>query len=158
MAIKNDKDKPRLGLIPTHAIFAAGRALTYGADGGKYGDYNYKTGEGLDWNRYYDAVLRHLFAWIGGEDKDKESTLSHLDHAIAGISMLIDAVESDVGKDTRFKVDKTPMELVQEDIFRQYQRNKERGKPDECDHDLEYMHGNKYNCRRCNEFVYRGHP
>jgi len=101
MSVKHDQGKPRLGLIPTEAILAAGRALTYGVD--KYADYNYKTGEGLDWNRYYDALLRHLFAWIGGEEKDKESNLSHLDHVMACSSMLADAVESGIGKDTRFK-------------------------------------------------------
>ncbi len=106
MAIKHDKNKPRLGLIPTEAMLAAGRALTYGADGGKYGDYNYKTdtpnNPPLDWNRYYDALLRHLFAWIGGEENDKESKLSHLDHVMACSSMLADAVNSNIGKDTRF--------------------------------------------------------
>ena len=107
MAVKADTGKPRLGLFPTHAIFAAGRALTYGADGGKYGDYNYKTDSPnnppLDWNRYYDALLRHLFAWIGGEENDPESKLSHIDHVVACSAMLADAVNSGIGKDTRFK-------------------------------------------------------
>ncbi len=100
MSVKHDQGKPRLGLIPTEAMLAAGRALTYGVD--KYSDYNYKNGEGLDWNRYYDALLRHLFAWIGGEENDKESNLSHLDHVMACSSMLADAVNSNIGKDTRF--------------------------------------------------------
>ena len=99
-AIKFDNAKPMLGLFPSHAIFAGGRALTYGAK--KYNNYNYKQGEGLDWNRYYDALLRHLFAWIGGEDNDKESKLSHLDHMMACAAMLTDAVNSGIGKDTRF--------------------------------------------------------
>ena len=103
-AVKYDNGKPRLGLIPTHAMLGMGRALTYGVD--KYSDYNYKNGEGLDWNRYYDALLRHLFAWIGGEEMDKESKLRHTDHVLACAAMLSDAVESKIGKDTRFK-DKT---------------------------------------------------
>lgn len=101
MSVKYDQGKPRLGLIPTEAIMAAGRALTYGVD--KYSDYNYKKGEGLDWNRYYDALLRHLYAWIGGEEYDLESGLRHTDHVVACASMLCDAVESNIGKDTRFK-------------------------------------------------------
>lgn len=100
-AIKYDGGKPRLGLFPTHAILAGGRALTYGVD--KYSDYNYKKGDGLDWNRYYDALLRHLFAWIGGEEYDSESGLRHTDHIVACSAMLADAVESKIGKDTRFK-------------------------------------------------------
>ena len=122
MSVKHDQGKPRLGLIPTEAMLAAGRALTYGVD--KYSDYNYKNGEGLDWNRYYDALLRHLFAWIGGEENDKESKLSHLDHVMACSSMLADAVNSNIGKDTRFEKpiqvehigEKTPTQLVQEDL------------------------------------------
>jgi len=101
MSVKYDQGKPRLGLFPTEAILAGGRALTYGVD--KYADYNYKQGEGLDWNRYYDALLRHLFAWIGGEEYDKESGLRHTDHVMACAAMLSDAVESGIGKDTRFK-------------------------------------------------------
>jgi hypothetical protein len=100
-AIKLDSGKPRLGLFPTEAIMAGGRALTYGVD--KYADYNYKQGKGLDWNRYYDALLRHTFAWIGGEEYDKESGLRHTDHMMACCAMLADAVESGIGKDTRFK-------------------------------------------------------
>lgn len=100
-AIKNDGDKPRLGLVPPRAVIEIGKAMTYGSK--KYDDYNYKKGAGLDWNRYYDALLRHLAAWLEGEEYDPESGLRHTSHAGACMSMLIDAVESGIGKDTRFK-------------------------------------------------------
>lgn len=99
-AIKYDDGKEKLGLIPTHAMFSTGRALTHGAK--KYHDYNYKYGSGLDWDRIYSPLLRHLFKWIGGEDIDKESGLNHLDHVGACTSMLQDLVFSGIGKDTRF--------------------------------------------------------
>jgi hypothetical protein len=103
-SIKYDDGKPKMGLCPPNAIFAMARAFTYGAL--KYDDFNYKKGKGLDWNRYYDALLRHLFAWIGGEECDKESGLSHLDHVLSCAAMLTDAQESNIGVDNRFKSDK----------------------------------------------------
>ncbi len=99
-AVKYDGEKPMLSLIPTHAILGMGRALTYGAK--KYDNFNYKQGEGLNWDRYSSALLRHLFAWLGGENIDKESGLNHLDHMLACAGMLTDAVYSGIGKDTRF--------------------------------------------------------
>jgi len=100
-AVKHDGEKPRLGLVPPKAVFEIGKAMTYGSK--KYEDYNYKKGGGLDWNRYYDALLRHVNAWLDGEEYDKESGLRHTSHAGACMVMLIDAVESGIGKDTRFK-------------------------------------------------------
>ena len=100
-AVKFDQEKPRLGLIPPNSINSTGRALTYGAK--KYHEYNYKTGSGLDWDRVYSPLLRHLEAWIDGEDFDPESGLNHLDHVGACVAMLQDLVFSKIGKDTRFK-------------------------------------------------------
>ena len=84
--------------------------MTYGVK--KYNDYNYKTGEGLDWNRIYDALLRHLSKWIGGEDIDKESGLNHLDHVGACTCMLQDLVFSGIGRDTRFESNITLLEIL----------------------------------------------
>jgi hypothetical protein len=100
-AIKYDDGKPKMSLIPAHAIFAMARALTHGAL--KYDSFNYKNGEGLDWDRYSSALLRHLFAWLGGQEFDTDSGLRHTDHVLSCAAMLSDAVESKIGKDTRFK-------------------------------------------------------
>ena len=100
-AIKHDKDKPKLGLVPPKAIIAIGKAMTFGSK--KYDPYNYKLGKGLDWDQYYNALLRHLMAWLDGEDNDVESGLNHLSHMGACAVMLIDSVESKIGTDTRFK-------------------------------------------------------
>src|SRR3990172_12466143 len=100
-AIKYDQQKPKLGLIPPKAVFSTGRAMTYGEN--KYHAYNYKTGAGLDWDRVYSPLLRHLEAWLDGEDIDPESGLNHLDHVGACTVMLQDLVFSKIGKDTRFK-------------------------------------------------------
>lgn len=100
-AVKYDTVKPKLSLIPYHAMWGIGEALTYGAN--KYADFNYKKGGGLDWDRVFSANMRHLTQWNGGEDLDQESGLNHLKHAGACNVMLIDLIESKIGKDTRFK-------------------------------------------------------
>jgi hypothetical protein len=41
---------------------------------------------------YFDATLRHLFAWWEGEDLDPASGLHHIDKAIAGLFVVRDAM------------------------------------------------------------------
>jgi hypothetical protein len=48
--------------------------------------------------RYFDAANRHLWQWYGGEERDPESGLHHLAHAMSSLMFLIqmdiDAKES----------------------------------------------------------------
>lgn len=76
--IKNDLGKPRFGLIPVEPLKFVALAMNYGAN--KYGDYNWMNG--LKFERYYSACLRHLTAWYNREEYDSESSLHHLSHAI----------------------------------------------------------------------------
>lgn len=96
---KNDADKPPMAYVPSRAMFGIARAFGYGAR--KYGGWNYK--QGLAATRLASATLRHLFAWLGGEDNDPESGTSHLHHAGASLCMLIDTVEGKPELDDRFK-------------------------------------------------------
>jgi len=96
---KDDAEKPDLSLLPREALEATARAFEYGAK--KYGRYNYI--QGMDWHRIIAAAMRHITAFNAGEDKDKESGLSHLAHASAAINMLIVYEVQQLGKDTRFK-------------------------------------------------------
>lgn len=100
-AVKNDSKKPSMALLPSKALFGIAKVFTYGE--GKYHAFNYKTGNGLDWDRPFSATQRHLLEWNGGRNVDSESKLPTLFHAGASILMLIDLVESQIGKDTRFK-------------------------------------------------------
>lgn len=100
-AIKNDKHKPSMALLPPKALNGIAKVFTHGER--KYHAYNYKTGKGLDWDRPFSACIRHLMQWNENEDNDGESGYSHLFHAGACIMMLIDLVESGIGKDTRFQ-------------------------------------------------------
>ena len=97
--VKYDSGKPRLSLIPKEALWGMAEAMTYGAK--KYAADNYK--HGLEYRRVADAALRHLTAWLDGEELDPESGLSHLDHALASLAMLKYLATNVPSCDDRFK-------------------------------------------------------
>jgi hypothetical protein len=80
------RHKLRLDLIPVRLIAEVGKVLTYGA--AKYEDRNWEKGN--DWDKYYAAALRHLYAWWSREECDSESKLSHLAHAITDLAFLLE--------------------------------------------------------------------
>lgn len=96
---KFDSEKIRMDLLPTEFIEATSTILTFGAD--KYGDRNWELG--MDWNRPFGALMRHMWAWWRGEDKDPESGKSHLWHAACNLAFLITYETRGVGKDNRPK-------------------------------------------------------
>jgi hypothetical protein len=83
------------GLFPGcgPAMLEVARVLTFGAS--KYGANNWQTLANFT-DRYYAAILRHLFAHGGGETKDPESGLPHLAHAACGALFLL---SDEVGHD-----------------------------------------------------------
>lgn len=81
---KLDTGKLPIGLIPREAIEGIAAALAFGAI--KYAPHNYKGG--LRYSRLLDSCLRHVIAYLDNESKDAESGLSHIDHALACLSML----------------------------------------------------------------------
>lgn len=91
--------KPRLDLVPPRAVLAAGRALGFGAnkhgtpapDG--WGSWRIPDTEQAEPLTHYTSLMRHLMLWRGGEERDRESGLPHLDHAIAQLSILVDLAE-----------------------------------------------------------------
>lgn len=74
--IKYDKDKPMVSLVEPEFILGIARVLTFGVN--KYGKHNWKKVDDID--RYKDAAMRHLLAYIDNEQNDKETGESHLYH------------------------------------------------------------------------------
>jgi len=93
---KYDKGKVKYSTMPIHALQEVLKAFTYGAD--KYEAYNYS--KGMDHTRYIDATLRHINAYLLGEDID-ESGNTHLSHAVASLMMLMDNKVIGTGTDNR---------------------------------------------------------
>ena len=74
---KHDQGKLQLSLIPSSFIKGIGRVLTFGAK--KYSARNWE--QGIDYDRVYSALQRHLNDWWGGERVAPESGIHHLYHA-----------------------------------------------------------------------------
>lgn len=79
---KNDAGKPEYELLPLELFSGVNTVLQYGAK--KYGVSNWKKPD-FEMSRAYNALLRHMIAFWNGEDFDKESGLSHLDHAMCNL-------------------------------------------------------------------------
>lgn len=69
--------KPLWHLIPLEPIEDIVRVMMFGAK--KYTQDNWKLVRPRI--RYYDALMRHMKAWLEGEKNDPESGLPHLAHA-----------------------------------------------------------------------------
>jgi len=56
----------------------------------KYGRSNWRA-SGVRASIYFDAANRHLNAWFEGEDRDPDSGVPHLAHALACLAIIVDA-------------------------------------------------------------------
>jgi hypothetical protein len=83
--VKFDQDKPRMELLDSYAIEQLAKVLSFGAK--KYAAHNWR--KGLSKSRLIGAALRHLFAYLGGQDTDPETGLSHVAHAMCCCMFLL---------------------------------------------------------------------
>ena len=86
MSMKFDDGKLSYSLLDRAALAWTAAVLTYGAV--KYERENWRTVPDHR-VRYYDALLRHLEAWRGGELYDDETSLPHLAHMTCCAMMLL---------------------------------------------------------------------
>lgn len=84
--------KVALHLIPAAGLIYTAKAMKEGAK--KYGPFNWRK-DHVEGMTYVGAVLRHVFAWIDGEDIDPDSKddKPHLAGALASLHILVDAIE-----------------------------------------------------------------
>lgn len=84
--LKRDAGKDRWDLLPLEPVAEIVKVLTFGAS--KYTDNSWQQVEnGAE--RYYAALMRHLYAWRSGEKLDPESNISHISHAFTNLLFLI---------------------------------------------------------------------
>ena len=93
-----DEGKPPLEQLPYESLKAIAEVFAYGE--GKYSRFNWCAG--MQWMKLAGSCCRHLYKWIGGEDKDDESGLSHLAHLGADCMMLIWYIQKGRGTDDRY--------------------------------------------------------
>jgi hypothetical protein len=93
-------NKPMIHLIPPAAILHESMAMRFGAyhAGPKktgYGPFNWRE-KGVAMTVYLDAIYRHVFDILDGEDLAADSKCYHLAHIRANAGIILDAME--VGK------------------------------------------------------------
>lgn len=97
---KFDSGKPRMDLLDSEAIMELSKVLEFGAT--KYRpDQNWRGGIGIQ--RLMASLLRHAFAFLGGEDNDSETGLSHIAHAMCNCMFIIWMAKHKPELDDRFK-------------------------------------------------------
>jgi hypothetical protein len=97
---KDDSDKLPWDLLPGDAVEEIVKVLDFGAK--KYAPHNWS--KGMAWSRPFAALMRHMWAWWGGQDKDPETGLSHLSHAGCCVLFLLAYEKRKVGTDDRMRV------------------------------------------------------
>jgi hypothetical protein len=80
--------KPSTRAIPPIALLHLGAVMESGAR--KYGRFNWRE-HTVTASVYTDAIMRHLLAYIDGQDADPESGLEHLAHIMACCALVLDA-------------------------------------------------------------------
>lgn len=118
----NSKDrigatKVPLSLIPLSAQIHAALAHFDGAQ--KYQAWNWRK-ETVAASIYVDAALRHIQKWFQGEEKDRDSGIHHLGHALACLNIILDAQAYGNLVDDRPPADGSPVELdaAREEVLR----------------------------------------
>lgn len=99
-ALRYNKNKLPMHLVPPDAIEAMAEVLDYGAT--KYSERNWELEAPV--SVPYASLQRHLLAWWRGENSDPESNLSHLSHVIMNAAMLIRYAKNEENDDRPTKV------------------------------------------------------
>jgi len=96
-ALNYDGGKARYDLIPADALEEIAKVYTMGAE--KYADRNWEAG--MSWSRAFGSLMRHAWAWMAGEDYDKESGIHHMSHAAFRCLQIISYQFRQIGTDDR---------------------------------------------------------
>jgi hypothetical protein len=88
----------QLGALDPAALLEVAKVAGFG--GKKYDRFNYA--KGYAWSLTYDALLRHLLAFLDGEEVDSESGLPHCAHAAWHCLALLTFSSRGLGTDDRF--------------------------------------------------------
>lgn len=97
--MKKDGGKTPYHLLPPELLEATAKVLEFGA--AKYEARGWE--KGMAWSRVFGALMRHMWYWWKGDDKDPETGYSHLWHAACCIAFLIAYEQRGIGEDDRPK-------------------------------------------------------
>lgn len=100
--IKYDQGKLQWDLMPFDLLEEELRVWMFGAK--KYEAHNWR--KGMPMTQGFNALMRHLVAFMNGEDKDPESGETHLAHAACCLKMMQNTYWKHPYHDDRYKVTK----------------------------------------------------
>ncbi len=100
--VKHDNEKVPLDLLSPIALLATAKVMAVGAK--KYSAHNWRGG--FKWSRLIGACMRHLLAYMAGEDLDPETGLPHIDHLACEVMFLQEFYRTKTNLDDRYTTDK----------------------------------------------------
>lgn len=95
--LRFNQGKLRYDLFEPFAMQELARVFTKGAE--KYAEHNWL--HGMDWSKCEASLMRHIYAWKAGEDRDKETQCFHMAHAAWNALALVSYMKYAPGKDNR---------------------------------------------------------
>lgn len=96
---KFDSGKPRTDLLSPIALIELSKVLEFGSR--KYDAHNWR--KGIQSSRLIGAALRHTLAYLGGEDTDSETGISHAAHAMCCFMFILELAVTRPDLDDRYK-------------------------------------------------------
>lgn len=86
-AVKADAGKVDWAILPLDAVEEVIKVFQFGEK--KYARGNFANGEGLEYSRILNSLMRHTTSFMRGEDNDPETGISHMAHASCCTLMLL---------------------------------------------------------------------
>lgn len=97
--LRYNEGKPPYHLLDAYALEQCARVMGKGAD--KYAPNNWRNG--LTIAAQFGSLLRHVFAALSGEDRDKESGELHMAHAMVNCMFILWTLHARPDLDDRWK-------------------------------------------------------
>ena len=101
---KKGAERKNTGKAPMSMVLEANHAMTGAAQVMAFGAKKYARGnwhKGLPHTEVADCLIRHLSAYLSGEDLDPESGLPHIDHVTCNAVFLAQLVRTHPEMDDR---------------------------------------------------------
>lgn len=96
--------KLRWSLVDFESLVPMVQVLEFGAQ--KYDDHNWK--KGMPITQISESLMRHSFAFLGGEDNDRESGLPHIGHILCNAMFISYMIKNCNEHDDRYGIDDKP--------------------------------------------------
>lgn len=109
-----DDGKPPLAMLPLKALREVALVQLYGAE--KYGEFfNYR--KGMEVGRNASCAMRHIAAYMDGEDLDPESRRNHIAHAACRLLFILENLAEGTAIDDRYSGDgKSELQRLREQV------------------------------------------